>query len=297
MEEEVIEKYKKAGKIAKEVREWSRELIKEGAKTLDIAEAIEKKIIDLGGEFAFPTTISINSIAAHSTPRINDETVLKRGDVVKVDLGVHIDGFIADTAYTIEVGTSNWKDLIKSSEDAVNAAIKIAKPGVTVSEIGAAVENVINKYNFIPIANLSGHEVNEYDLHAGITIPNFDNSGTTTLEEGMAVAIEPFATNGVGKVIDAKDSEIFKLIENKPVRHPIARKILNYVAEKHQLLPFCKRWVAKGVGGFGIEMGMKELVRIGALHHYPILKEGGSGMVSQTEHTIIVLDKPIVTTL
>jgi methionyl aminopeptidase len=88
MEKEVIEKYRKAGQIAKEVREWSRSLIKEGAKTLQIAEAIEEKIVKLGGKMAFPTNISINAIAAHSTPRINDETILMKGDLVKVDIGV-----------------------------------------------------------------------------------------------------------------------------------------------------------------------------------------------------------------
>jgi methionyl aminopeptidase len=296
MEEEVIEKYKKAGKIAKEVREFSRGLVKEGAKTLHIADEIEKRIKELGGEFAFPTNISINSIAAHSTPSMNDETVLKKGDVVKVDIGVHVDGFIADTAYTVEVGTNDWAELIKASEHAVKAAIELVKPGVEVSKIGAAIEAEIARYGFVPIANLSGHEVDEYELHAGLTIPNFDNGSTATLEEGMVIAIEPFATNGIGKVIDAKESEIFKLVQERAVRQPMARKILMHVATKHQLLPFCKRWIAKEVGGFGIEMGMKELVRSEVLHHYPVLREEKNGMVSQAEHTIIVLDKPIVTT-
>jgi methionyl aminopeptidase len=149
----------------------------------------------------------------------------------------------------------------------------------------------------VPIANLSGHEMDEYNLHAGITIPNFNNKSSQVLEEGMAVAIEPFATNGFGQVIETKDSEIFKLIEEKPIRSPVARKILDYVTEEHKELPFCKRWVAKKVGGFGLETAFKELVRAGVLHNYPVLKEIREGVVSQTEHTILVLEKPIVTTL
>jgi len=298
MEADVIEKYKKAGKIAKEVREFSKGLIKEGAKTLHIADEIEKKIKELGGEFAFPTNISINSVAAHSTPKINDETVLNKGDVVKIDIGVHVDGFIADTAYTVEVGSNNWKGLIKASEDAVKAAIGLAKPGAVISDIGAAIEDAIKKHGFTPIANLSGHEVGEYELHAGITIPNFNNNSTQTLEEGMAIAIEPFATNGFGRVIDAKDSEIFRLMMPKPIRNPASRKILEYVVEKHQALPFCKRWIAKAVGGFGIETGILELIRNATLHRYPVLKEEKEGaMVSQAEHTILVFEEPIVTTL
>jgi methionyl aminopeptidase len=297
METEIIEKYKKAGKIAKEVREFSKSLIKEGAKTLDMAEKIEEKIIAAGGKMAFPTNISINAIAAHSTPKFNDETVLKKGDVVKIDLGVHVEGFIADTAYTMEVGTNEWASLIKASENAVEAAIKEVKPGVSISKIGAVVEGAIEKQKMVPIANLSGHEVGEYDLHAGITIPNFNNKSSQVLEEGMAIAIEPFATNGVGQVSETKESEIFKLIEPKPVRQPVARKILDYVLKEHRELPFCKRWVAKKVGGFGLEMAFRELVRDGVLHNYPVLKESKEGMVSQTEHTVLVLDKPIVTTL
>lgn len=297
MENEVIEKYKKAGNIAKEVREWSRELVKEGVKTLDVAEKIEAKIISLGGKMAFPTNISINSIAAHATPKINDETVFKKGDLVKIDIGVHVEGFIADTAYTIEVGTKEWASLIKASEDAVNAAIKEIKPGVSISRIGNVVEEAIKKHSFVPIANLSGHEISEYDLHAGMTIPNFNNKSSQVLKKGMAVAIEPFATNGLGQVIETKDSEIFKLIDARPVRQPIARKILDYVIKEHRELPFCKRWVAKKVGGFGLEMAFQELVRAGVLHNYPVLKEGKEGMVSQTEHTVLVLDQPIVTTL
>ncbi|MDD5182393.1 MAG: type II methionyl aminopeptidase [Candidatus Nanoarchaeia archaeon] len=299
MEEELIEKYKKCGKIASEAREFSRTLIKEGAKTLDIANAIEEKMMSLGATgFAFPTNLSINSVAAHSTPRINDDTVLKKGDILKVDLGCHVDGILSDTAYTVEVGGHDNKDLVDASHEALKAALDIVKPGVIVSKIGAVIEDAIKQKGFKPIANLSGHEIGEYELHAGITIPNFDNKSSVALEEGMVVAIEPFATNGFGKVIDTKESEIFRLTgEERPTRQASARKIMQFAAESYQFLPFCRRWIAKKVGGFGIEIGMMELLRNGMLHQYPVLKEEKNGMVSQHEHTVIVLDKPIVTTL
>ncbi len=296
MEEDVIEKYKKAGEIAKKIISLAKEIIKDGAKTLDVAEKLENEIIKLGGKPAWPMNLSINSIAAHWTPKINDETIFKKGDVVKVDVGVHVDGWIADTAKTFEIGTNNWKDLIKASEEAVNAAIDIAKPGVTISEIGSIVEETIRRYGFVPIANLSGHGLENYKTHVPPTIPNFNNKSNQKLEEGMAIAIEPFATNGIGKVIDAKESEIFKIEVPKPVRLQSARKILNYVLEEHQELPFCRRWLAKKIGGFGIEMGLRELNRIGALHNYSVLKEESDGIVSQAEHTILLLDTPIVTT-
>lgn len=297
MEEEIIEKYKKAGQIAKEVREWSKSLIKEGAQTLQIAEKIEAKIVELGGKPACPVNIGINSIAAHHTPKFDEKDVLKKGDLVKIDFSVHVDGYVADTAYTEEIGTNQWRDLINASKEGLNAALKIIKPGITVSEVGAAIEKEIRKYNFVPITDLSGHALEQYKLHGDLKIPNFNNKSTQIIEEGTVVAIEPFATNGNGGVLDLSETEIFSIEDIKPVRMPIARKILQFASEEYQTLPFCKRWLIKKFGAFGIETGLRELIKAEALHSYPALKEIGGGMVSQHEHTVIVLDKPIVTTL
>ncbi|MCD6547270.1 MAG: type II methionyl aminopeptidase [Nanoarchaeota archaeon] len=297
MEEDIIEKYKKAGEIAKKVVSFSKDIVKENAKAIDVAEKIENEIVKLGGKPAWPVNISINSIAAHWTPKQNDETVFKKGDVVKIDIGVHVDGYIADTAYTKEIGTNNWKDLIKASEEANKAALDLVKPGVPISEIGKVIEETIKKYGFTPIANLSGHGLNKYETHVPPTIPNFDNKSNLMLEEGMAIAIEPFSTNGVGKVIDAMDSEIFKLEEVKPVRSPVARKILQIIEKEYKTLPFGKRWISKRIGGLGLEIAFRELKRNGVLHNYSVLKEESNGIVSQHEHTILVLDTPIVTTL
>jgi len=296
MDEEVINKYKKAGEIAKKVIEFSKPLLKEGNKLLDVAESIENRIKELGGEIAFPTNISINSIAAHSTPKINDQTTFQKGDLVKLDLGVHIDGYIADTAYTQEIETKNWKDLISASEEALKAAIDTTKPEVPLYKIGEAIEETIKQRGFRPIINLSGHLLDQYELHAGLNIPNYNNGSQTKLEEGIAIAIEPFATNGIGQVIDSKESEIFSLINIKPVRMPISRKIIDIVQERGEL-PFCKRWLFKKVGTLGLETSIRELMNKGIIHNYNVLKEESNGMVAQAEHTILVLDKPIVTTL
>ena len=297
VDEKTIEKYKKAGEIAKKVHALAKEIVKDGAKTIDVAEKLENEIIKLGGKPAWPMNISIDSIAAHWTPKLNDESTFKKGNVVKIDVGVHVDGFIADTAKTLEIGTNEWKDLIQASDEALKAALDIVKPGVRISEIGGVVEDAIKNKGFVPIANLSGHGLAEYETHVPPTIPNFNNKSTQVLEEGIAIAIEPFATNGIGRVIDTKESEIFKIDTPRAVRQPVARKILEYVANEHQQLPFCRRWLAKNVGGFGIEMGIRELKRTGALHNFSVLKEESGGMVSQAEHTILLLDTPIVTTL
>ena len=296
MKEEEIEKYKKAGKIAVKIHALAKEIVKDGAKTLDVAERLEDEIIKLGGKPAWPMNLSINSIAAHWTPKMNDETAFKKGDVVKVDVGVHVDGYIADTARTIEIGTTNWADLIKASSEALNAAIDIAKPGVLLSKIGAVVEDTIKSYGFVPIANLTGHGLAQWENHTIPSIPNFNNKSTQKLEGDKAIAIEPFSTNGTGKVIDAKGSEIYKIENPRPVRQPIARKILNYVAREHRELPFGKRELAKKIGTFGLEMALRELKRIEAIYEFPMLKEESNGMVAQTEDTILLLDTPIITT-
>ncbi len=296
MKEEILEKYKKAGKIAKESLDFAVELINEDVKATEVAKKVEDKIIELGGKPAWPLNLSINSAAAHWTPKINDETTFKKGDLVKIDVGVHVDGYIADTAKTVEIGTNKWENLIKASEEALEEALKLAKPGVTISEIGKAIENKIKEFDYVPIANLSGHGLDRYENHSAPTIPNFDNKSNQKLEKGDVIAIEPFATNGVGKVIDAKDSEIYKLETPKPTRQRMARKILKYVAEEHLTLPFCKRWLKKNVKGFGLEMGFRELKRIEAIHNFSVLKEESDGMVSQAEHTIILLDEPTIIT-
>lgn len=295
MDKETIEKYRKAGEIAREVREWSKNLIEEGKKTLEIAEEIENKIKDKGAGWAFPTNISINEEAAHSTPRIDDNSVIKKGDLVTVDLGVHYKGYIADTATTVEVGTSNHQDLIGASRNGLNAALDKIGPGIKTSEVGAVIEEKIKEKGFSPIINLSGHQLKEYELHGGLRIPNLDNGSNKKVKEGMALAIEPFATSGVGKVKEGEESQIYKLKEDKPVRNKSGRKILKWATERKEL-PFCKRWLKKEVK-FGIEIGIKSLEKKGAIKNFPVLKERSGAKVSQAEDTVLVLeDGNVITT-
>ncbi len=290
----MIEKYKQAGKIAKEALEYGASLIKPGVKAIDVTKKVEEKILSLGGKFAFPVNISINEIAAHYTPKENDELTFKEGDVVKLDIGAHIDGYIADTAITVDLG--DHKDLVKASEEALKAAIETIKPGIEVWEIGKVVEETIKSFGFVPISNLTGHSLEQFELHSGKTIPNVNNGLKTKIEEGDAVAIEPFATTGNGYVIDSSLSEIYSLINVKPVRTPMERKVLEYVVEEHKMLPFCKRWITKKFG-LGSAFALRNLVRQEILHNYPVLREEARGLVSQREKTVLVLGgETIVTT-
>ena len=286
----------KAGEIAKQVVAYAKPLIKKDASLLEIAEKIESKILELGGQPAFPVNLSINEIAAHYTPSHNDET-LAHG-LLKVDFGIHINGWIADTAFSVDLEDSEEnKKLIEASEKALEKALALIKekgPETTTGEIGKTVEESIESDGFSPITNLTGHSMEEYDLHAGISIPNISNHQPTKLEKGL-YAIEPFTTSGSGRVKDGKPSEIYMLTEAKTPRSPLAREILNYIIEKYQALPFCSRELIKKFGPTAT-IAIKQLVDNGSFHNFPQLVEVSGKPVAQSEHTVLIDKEVLVTT-
>jgi methionyl aminopeptidase len=287
----------KAGEIASQAKEFANSIVKPNVSLLEIAEKIEDKIIELSGKPAFPVNLSINEIAAHCTPFYNDTSVAK--GLLKVDFGVQIEGFIADTAFSVDLENSEEnKKLIDASEKALRNAIQKMKIRVSLGEIGKTIQEAIESEGFSPIINLSGHEMKEYELHAGLTIPNVDNKMPNKIGKGV-YAIEPFATNGSGRVIEGKPSGIYLLVNDKNVRSIEARKILGFIVEEYKTLPFCSRWIVKKFGAKSL-FALKQLEENGNLHQYPQLVEKSSNAsgtkVSQAEHTVLVDDEIIVTT-
>lgn len=279
------EKILKAGKIASEVREYVKTIVKKGVSVLEIAEKIESKIVELGGKPAFPVNTSINEIAAHYTPSHDDE--LKAHGLLKIDFGVHIDGWCSDNAMSFDLEDSEEnKKLIETAKAALDKAIEIVKDGVTTGKIGKAIQETIEGQGFSPVINLSGHEIDEYDLHAGLTIPNIDNGNSEVIDKGL-YAIEPFATNGSGKVRDGKPSGIYMLTGTKNPRSPIAREVLEHIVEEYATLPFCSRWIIKKFGTKAI-IALRQLEEIGNLHNFAQLIEVGNGIVAQAEHSILI---------
>lgn len=285
---------KEVGEIAKQVVEYAKTIIKPNVPLLEIAEKIESKIVELGAKPAFPVNLSINEIAAHFTPAYNDET--KAIGLLKVDIGVHKSGLVADTAFSLDLENSEQnKKLIQAAEDALAAALKTIKFDVPLNEIGAAVEKAILSKGFQPIRNLSGHAIQPYDLHAGLTIPNHATSSPMPLPEGL-YAIEPFATLGVGEVRDGKPSGIYHLQKEANVRDSFAREVLAFIIKEYHTLPFCARWIQKKFNTRGL-LALRQIEQAGLLHHYPQLIEKNSGKVAQAEHTVIITEKEkIITT-
>ncbi len=286
--------YIKAGEIAAKALKYGAELIKPGASWIEVADKIEAKIHELGGEIAFPAQMSLNDVAAHFIPALGEDVVFK-DEVVCLDVGVHINGFVGDNACTVDLSGKNG-ELVKASREALNAALKLVKPGVELREIGAKIHEVITSYGFSPVRNLSGHGVEEYKIHTHPSIPNYDNGDRTKLMEGMVIAIEPFASAGAGIIYESGDPNIFVLGDKKPVRNMMTRAVLKEI-EKFKGLPFTLRWLVDKFGESRVKFAIREMLNLKMLDQYPSLPDKNHGLVSQAEHTVIVKDKLIVTTL
>jgi len=291
MDESVYDKYRHAGKIAADARDYGAKLIREGVSYLDVATKVESKILESGAGLAFPVNISINEIAAHFTPKHSDnDLVFKKGDVVKLDVGAHIDGYIGDTAITVEVGTNNYTDMIKASKHALDNAIALMSAKVKLSEVGKTIQETINSYGYKPIDNLTGHGLGKYDLHSGLSIPNVQNRlDIMKPKNGDVVAIEPFATNGAGHVISSKSSNIYRYTgsaRNRVIRDIRTRVLAMKIHKNFNTLPFAERWFKKL--SQNVDIDLRKLLMTGCIKDYPQLIDAKRGIVTQAEHTVII---------
>lgn len=278
--------YLEAARVAESVRALAVELVKPGKRFLEVVEAIETEIIAAKARPAFPVNVSLNENAAHYTPKASDESVFSEKDVVKIDFGVHVNGFIVDTAFTVDLSGENAA-LVEASEAALENALAVMRAGRKVSEVGAVIQKIIEKKGFKPIENLCGHSLSEFLLHSGQEIPNTER-GNYVLKEGDVFAVEPFATTGGGRVVEGTFCEIYSLVNLRNVRLPQSRKLLEVVSKEFQTLPFAKRWLSKAFSAPSIELALNDLIRQEILEPYPLLREINKGLVSQAESTVIV---------
>ncbi|NHI93258.1 MAG: type II methionyl aminopeptidase [Candidatus Lokiarchaeota archaeon] len=287
---EKMENHRQAGKISKEIAPRAKDLVKIGVKLIDICENIENMILEKVGDkggLAFPCNVSLNNIAAHYSSPPGDEVVIKEGDIVKVDYGIHIDGFISDYAFSVSFNPEH-DNLCIASKEAVEAVLNAAGPGVQTNELGKLAEEKIRSYGYIPVIDLSGHLLEQYELHGKKVIPNISLKKGEKLEENEVYAMESFASTGTGRVHEMKVCYIYNILpaRNFPRSTP-ARKILKVINNKYKTLPFAKRWLVKDVG-FGFNLGLRELTRLKILHEYHPLADEKGCLVAQTEHSFIV---------
>lgn len=289
MEEKQLEKWRQAGEIAAKSLKYGQSLIKKGAVIREVCDKVDQKIYDLGAEPAWPTQIGLNHIAAHFTPDFNDEEKFN-DELVCIDVGAEIEGCIGDNALTVDLSGKN-EVFLKAVQDGLQAGIDAVKIGVEVREIGKKICEAIEKHGLNPIRNLGGHGIDIYDIHDEPKIPNFDDGNTAKIEKGKIIAIEPFATNGMGMVKESDRANIFSLVEAKPVRSQFAREILAHVEESYGELPFASRWLAEKFGLGKTQLALRELDRLDCLNKYPPLVEQGKGLVSQWEKTLYIGDE------
>lgn len=288
MDKKIVEKYRKAGRIAAEARNHGIGLVKENWLLLDVAEKTEKYILEKGAKLAFPVNIGINEVAAHYTPRHDDKTVFRKGDIVKIDVGAHVDGYIGDTAVTVEVGTNNYESMIKASKEALSVAVELIKPDIDLSIVGSAVETAIRSYNFVPVSNLTGHSLKQYRLHAGKSVPNISSNVKEKIKKDDVLAVEPFATNGAGRVGGRRVGNIYRLAMNREPGTENCKKLLKHIKENFGVLPFAERWCLDSVDN--VDVVLRELMRAMIITGYPVLREIDKGIVTQAEHTVMVTE-------
>ncbi|MCX8200225.1 MAG: type II methionyl aminopeptidase [Candidatus Micrarchaeota archaeon] len=278
----------KAGEIANEVLKGISGKVKVGAQLAEVCEQVESEIISLGGQPAFPCSVAVNEYAAHYAPLFGDKSTIPENSIVKVDFGVHINGYICDCATTLNFNPA-LTHLEKASKESLRAAVEVVREGVTIAELGATIHGVMKRYNVNPVFNLTGHTLGRYTVHAGLSILNHDNNVQAALSAGDVIAIETFSSTGAGYVHDRGRPGIYAIVEPKNVRNAVARKILSKVYPERQTLPFAERWLHKIEGsGFAIQNALKDMEQAEVLLSYPPLSEQVGAMVSQHECTLLV---------
>lgn len=289
----IFNAYLKAGKAVVAAKKKAREIAVPGASYLDIAEKCEAEIIKNGANLAFPINMSLNEQAAHYSPPIDDETRVPENGLLKIDLGSHLEGYIADSAFTINLGDdSKLQTYIDAANAGLEAAIEIFKPGTKLYELGEAIDEGIRKFGLNPIKNLGGHKLKQHNLHAGEFIPNYKaTQHDEILQPGDAYACEPFSTSGIGMVVNGKTSYIYRF--EKKVTKNMGYEEKNYINKIEKIcgrLPFSPRLLLtrNAIPKSKITRIINQFLRKGILDHYPILIERTNAPVAQQEHTIII---------
>lgn len=288
--EEQLGIYRKVGELTSEIRGEAKKMVEEGQKLLDVAEGVEEMIGERGAKPAFPCNISLNEKAAHYSPPADDETEIEEGDLVKIDIGTHIDGYIADTAVTV-CPREEKNEMIQAVNLVLEKAINMVGPGVDVGEIGAVIEETAEQQGYTPISNLTGHNLERWSLHGGTSIPNVEKDTGEELEEGDVIALEPFITDGEGEVEDMPEVYIFRYLGNRGVSGRMALQTLRKIKTNYGNLPFAERWLTRDLSRIRLKMTLRELLASESLHPYYVLKEIDDGQVAQAEHTMIVTEE------
>jgi methionyl aminopeptidase len=288
---QALDSFKKSGEIVARLRKEIPGLVKYGKPAIQICDGLEQRIRDYGGKPAFPVNVGINDVAAHYTSPPGDTLTIPAASLVKVDFGVHVDGYATDTSVTICLDP-RFEPLAQAADEALQNAIRGFKPGVKLSEIGRIVQTTITRFGLRPISNLTGHKIERYNLHAGKSVPSISAMGMNgaKIEEGEVFAIEPFVTlsKAQGAVTNGSSAYIYRFVKPKGAITEDSKKVLAFVQANFSTLPFASRWLEKAFSRNVGKMAIQDLVRNKCISAYPVLVEATGNPVAQSEHTVIV---------
>ena len=288
-DKEELEKFRKSGRILRETREEMRSFVHEGMPIIDVCEKVESTIRTKGGKPAFPCNVSINEVAAHYTSTPNDKTLIPEGSTVKVDLGVQVDGYVTDTAFTVAFSFEG-QSMTRTAESALKAVIDNIHGNMGLSNIGALVETTIKNRGFKPISNLTGHSVGRYLIHAGTSIPSVSGFSPYKVHSGEVYAIEPFVTapDAIARVDDSPQITIYRLLKAKSTKTDAAKKLLKHIETNFRTLPFAERWLNRILPPDQYRIAFKELLQSKSVMGYPVFVEASGKIVAQAEHTLLI---------
>lgn len=282
-----LEKWRLAGKITARARDLAASLVVPGARLEEVAEKVEGFIRKEGAKPAFPLNLSADHWAAHYTADLDDASTFVEGQLVKVDIGAHVDGYPADSATTVEVGGARrFAEYTRASKEALAAGVEVIGPDVNLSKVGEAIELTIKGYGLKPVSNLTGHLIRRNDLHAGKSVPNVAMKKSDFARAGEVFAVEPFATSGDGEVVNGNPGNIYRFQGRKRLKDPDADRLQKAIEEEHPSLPFAARW-CRGLCE-NPKRSVKALRSAGVLYAYPVLVERAWAPVSQHEHTVLI---------
>ncbi len=296
-EEEKIFYYRKAGKIGHDVLNIVVEMIKPGVPIIEICEKAEKLILEKGADgFGFPTNVSLNNIAAHYSSPYGDESVIPDEGIVKLDIGIHVNGYIADTAKSI-VLSPELKELKSAAEEGFKAGMEIIQAGTLPSLVGKTIEETITSFNYRPIRELTGHKLGRYELHGDKRLPSISlpyDPAESALEIGEAYALETFASTGIGSIHEVVGTKyIYMLLPRRvALRNPLSRKIYATIYRNYKSLPFAERWLTTydGFNQARVRFALRELMNNGGVIAYPPLADEKGSFVAQHENTFIITE-------
>lgn len=310
MNNDFLQEYRQGAEVHRQVRQWAQKNIKPGQSLTEIAEGIEDGVRALTGHpgleegdnikggIAFPTGVNLDHIAAHYSPNFGNKTILSKDNVMKVDFGVHINGRIVDSAFTMSFDPM-YDNLLEAVREGTNTGIKEAGIDVRMSDIGAAIQETMESYEVeirgetFPvkcIRNLNGHDIRQWQIHGGKSVPIVKSNDQTKMEEGETFAIETFGSTGNGYVRDDYETSHYaKRVDapNVPLRITSASKLLGIINKNFGTLPFCRRYLDRLTQDKYL-LGLNNLVSSGIVEAYPPLVDKKGSYTAQFEHTILL---------